>query len=297
MKYAVSDEGVAALQMLSNSITGAIGDIFQFTANVQSAMDEHSDTIGPHRTSLNAAIMDIYQSIRTSVEPANSLSEMLKEVAEAYQEIIDNDRIKSGSAGSDSKESIGDGQSKKGSFSGGVFGGKEETQSTQMFGQFETGKYENGDSVVKGDNFEQYMSDYYDYESSTYESLGDNSIVETIPPSKIEGIHIGSTEMEDNGRFWSQHKSDGTADSFTEIASHIPEVKSQIDAGKSLSEIKENSDLAECVDIYFDPSNIPRVVKSNGYYEFDSNGRHRILAARELGYDIPVKIIGIRRRK
>ena len=36
------------------------------------------------------------------------------------------------------------------------------------------------------------------------------------------------------------------------------------------------------------------VIEWDGYYEFSSNGRHRILAARALGHDIPVKVIGKR---
>ena len=229
------------------------------------------------------------ECIRNSAEPANYIAECLCEVADGYQEIIDNDVFN----GNNSVESA-----KGSSFFGRMFGsGSKNKSGGNKFGSFETGKYQNGDSVVKGDNFEQYMSDYYDSENFTYESLGDNAVVETISPSKIEGIHLGTTEIEDSGRFWGQHERSGTEDSFKEIASHIPEVKSKLGAGQSLSDIRSDPSLSKCVDIYFDPSNIPCVVKSNGYYEFDSNGRHRILAARELGYDIPVKVIGIRTRK
>ena len=102
--------------------------------------------------------------------------------------------------------------------------------------------------------------------------------------------------MADGSIFWSQHESGGTRESFVAIASNIPEVEKLLQAGLSLEEIRENPSLERCVNIYFDPSNIPRVIQSHGYYEFDSNGRHRILAAREVGYNIPVKIVGIRRR-
>lgn len=156
------------------------------------------------------------------------------------------------------------------------------------------GQYDNGDYVIKGDNFDKYMEDYYDYDNHKGESLGDNSYTETISPSQIEGIHLGETEAMNSGVFWSQHKSDGSLDSFKEIASHIPEVKSQLDAGKSLTEIRSDPNLEACVSVYFEPSNIPRVYKCDGYYEFEANGRHRILAARELGYDILVNVIGIR---
>lgn len=296
-KYAVNEEGIQALSTMANSSLEAVSQITSLTTRVSSVSDNNSFTLGPHKQSLDAAIEDIISSLQQANEPIETLAEKLKEIAEAYSEIIGNDRMKPDSNATSTGGSPIGGQPKGGSFLGRIFGGKKETSSSQKFGSFDTGKYKNGDSVVKGDNFEQYMSDYYDSENSNYESLGENSVVETIPPSKIEGIHLGTTEMEDNGRFWSQHESGGTADSFKEIASHIPEVKSQLDSGKTLSEIRNNPDLGRCVDIYFDPSNIPRVVKNDGYYEFDSNGRHRILAARELGYDIPVRIIGIRTHK
>ena len=188
--------------------------------------------------------------------------------------------------------------SKGSSFFGRMFGGGSKNNSGgNKFGSFDTGKYENGDTVVKGDNYEQYISEYYDSENSIYTSISDNPVIETISPSSIEGIHLGTTEANDPARFWGQHESGGTADSFKEIASHIPEVKAQLDSGRPLSDIQADPVLGRCADIYFEPSSIPRVVKNNGYYEFDSNGRHRILAARELGYDIPVKVIGIRTRK
>lgn len=293
MKYAVNDEGVNALNTTASSLLEALNTVYQSTSSLQNISEGYGETLGPHKSSLDEALKEIYLSLKDAAEPIQSISSTLKDIADGYQEIIENDRMKADATASSVGGGAGGGQSKWSSF----FGGGKKSQGSRTFGSFETGQYQNGDHVIKGDNFEQYMSDYYDSENSTYESLGDNSIVETIPPSKIEGIHLGSTEMEDNGRFWGQHESGGTADSFKEIASHIPEVKSQLAAGKSLSDIKSDPALERCVDIYFEPSSIPRVVKSNGYYEFDSNGRHRILAARELGYDIPVRVIGIRYRR
>jgi hypothetical protein len=140
------------------------------------------------------------------------------------------------------------------------------------------------------------MRDYYDSENSHCESLGASSFFDNIPPSAIEGISLGPSEAQNPEAFWSRNgnEMDHTADSFCEIASHIPEVRQQLELGKSLDEIRDDPALERCVDIYFEPSNAVRVVKSNGYYEFDGHGRHRILAARKLGYDIPVRVVGIR---
>lgn len=160
---------------------------------------------------------------------------------------------------------------------------------------FEIGEYYNGSPVVKGEMFEKYISDYYNSDSFVSENLNENSYIETIDPGRIEGIRLSSVELNNAGRFWSQHKNGGTAASFLEIASHIPEVEYQLKSGRNLSSLKEDPYLGMCTALYFEQSQIPRVAKCNGYYEFVDNGRHRLLAARELGYNIRVKVVEERR--
>ena len=60
--------------------------------------DEYEDTLGPHKASLDEALAEITESIKQAADPANSVAEKLTEVAEAYEEVIGNDRIK-GSSG------------------------------------------------------------------------------------------------------------------------------------------------------------------------------------------------------
>lgn len=164
--------------------------------------------------------------------------------------------------------------------------------SQNIFSGFETDEAMNGSDVfVKGDNYDKFKEDYYNAEESEYTAY-DEPVETEIPASSIEGIHIGEREAQDSSIFWSQHESGGTADSFREIASHIPEVKEQLANGATLDEICMDENLESCANIYF--RNKPKVVDHGDYYEFDSNGRHRILAARSLGYDIPVEIIGKR---
>ena len=183
-----------------------------------------------------------------------------------------------------------------GGFFSKLFSRNQSIPSGPKFGNFDLAPIKNGsDFFVRGTNYNQFINDYYNSEQSVYESLGENELIKTVSPGNIEGIHLGNTEAADSSIFWSQHESGGTRESFVEIASHIPEVEGLLQAGLSLDEIREKTFLERCVNIYFEPSNIPRVIQSRGYYEFDSNGRHRILAAREAGYNIPVKIVGIRR--
>ena len=164
----------------------------------------------------------------------------------------------------------------------------------EQFGSFKTDKHINGsDSFIKGDNYEQFKKDYYSPEESTYEAYDTPREID-IPPSMIEGIHLGESELENPSVFWSQHEKGGTEESFKEIASRIPDVREQLASGKTMDELLADPELSECAGIYF--ANKPKVIENDGYYEFDSNGRHRILAARAAGYDIPVEVIGRRSR-
>lgn len=130
-----------------------------------------------------------------------------------------------------------------------------------------------------------------EYHSSTYT---DGDRYETIDPNLIEGISVSSSEVENPDLFWSQHQAGGTKDSFVEIAKKIPDVQAKLNEGVLLSELFNDPELGACASIYFDvnsPSAV-RVLKGDGFYEFQSNGRHRVLAARALGYAISVVVVG-----
>lgn len=93
--------------------------------------------------------------------------------------------------------------------------------------------------------------------------------------------------------FWGRD-SGKTMESFLEIASHIPEVRHLLDRGASLDSLINDPRLGKCAEIYFDSnsSHFPTVYEADGFYEFSGNGRHRILAARHYGYEIPVRVAG-----
>lgn len=162
----------------------------------------------------------------------------------------------------------------------------------KMIEQFGTEKHRYGsDYFVKGDHYDQFESDYYTQDNSTYTEY-EIPQERDISPSLIEGIHLGKSEVENPSIFWEQHEKGGTAESFQEIASHIPEVRERLASGDSLDDLANDEKLSECASIYF--KNKPQVIERDGYYEFDSNGRHRIMATRALGYDIPVSVVGKR---
>ncbi len=97
MKYAVNEEGIEAMNTMASAITESVEELEGYTTTVQSAADEYEDTLGPHKASLDEALSEITESVKQAADPANSVAEKLTEVAEAYEEIIGNDRIKSSS--------------------------------------------------------------------------------------------------------------------------------------------------------------------------------------------------------
>lgn len=309
----------AVTSHLDTSIVGAIQGIQDEFSVERDRLDQQADILQHEKDELTKQISDEQIKLDTVQRKIDSLTgkkytggleevsqkcdSLLAELDEMLKEVDSEGDIGSGGGiGIDhtGKDSDVRTDTKPSSASGGflskLFSRNQASPNGPKFGNFDLAPIKNGsDFFVRGTNYDQFISDYYNSEQSTYESLGKNEIITTVSPRNIEGIHLGKTEAADSSIFWSQHESGGTRESFIEIASHIPEVENLLKDGLSLEEIRENPTLERCVSIYFEPSNIPRVIQSHGYYEFDSNGRHRILAAREAGYNIPVKIVGIRR--
>lgn len=94
MKYAVNEQGIQAMNKMASSVTEAVEEMRGLTAKVRSEAEGHQNSLGPHKKSLDTALSEIEQDLRQASEPAKGVAEKLTEVAEAYEEIIDNDRIK-----------------------------------------------------------------------------------------------------------------------------------------------------------------------------------------------------------
>lgn len=92
-------------------------------------------------------------------------------------------------------------------------------------------------------------------------------------------------------KFWSHHGN--SKERYMELASKIPEVKEQMDSGRSLEDIVTDERLGPCAAQYFKPDNMVKVYQYGDKYMFDSDGRHRVMAAQELGYEIPINLRGV----
>lgn len=295
MKYAVNEDGLNAMHSVVNSIQSSLESIIEMVKIIRNSINNHSGCMGPHETSLEEALSQIDENVKTASEPANSVADKLNEVAEAYQEIIENNNFSNNTDSINNSAQLSNTQGKGGAFSRIIgLGDKNSSNNTPSFSGFETGKLENGSNVIKGEHYSEYISDYYSSEDSTF-VRSEGIVVETISPSSIEGIHLDDRDINNPSVFWGMHNS--SKEFFEETASHIPEVQSALNSGKTVDELKNDPLLGTCTSIYFDPQKIPRVEKNDGYYTFDGDGRHRIIAAREYGYNIPVRIVGKRIRQ
>ncbi len=150
-----------------------------------------------------------------------------------------------------------------------------------------------GAYVVAGDGFEAYKKFAEDMDA--YEiKTSKKPAVKYVDPATIEDIRLSEHDIEDPESFWGQHKRFGTMDSFVRIAEHIPEVREKLYGGATLGQVKQDEQLRECAEIYFDMGNVNALsaYEGPGFLWFQTNGRHRALAARAAGHQIPVKILG-----
>lgn len=167
--------------------------------------------------------------------------------------------------------------------------------SAGRFHGLEVGRLKNGAVVVKGEHYQQFLEDYYNSEGFQAEQVDADAAVATVSPAQIEGVDLSDRDLEDSSGFWSMHNS--SQEFFEQTAAHIPDVQAALDSGRSLEELKSDPVLGDCAQTFFEPSKMPRVEKWGDYYAFDGDGRHRIITARALGYDIPVRITRVRRRR
>lgn len=116
------------------------------------------------------------------------------------------------------------------------------------------------------------------------------------PPS---GLHLSMVNSKDIiglfhndsiniDEFWKHHGENKAR--FTELALKIGTVRTMIEGGMNLEEIKQDSTLTACVEQYFSLDRAVRVYQYGDKYIFGGDGRHRVRIAQEMGLDIPVII-------
>lgn len=310
MRYSVTEQGISALKSMSQKVIAAEEDICSGVASVLVVSDSMANTLGPHKASLDSALENISNLINGTKQNVTEISNKLNMTAQAYEEFLQTDRIKDTVQSANGMAGIGG----LGALIGGIFGhsggeGKAAAgngpssgsaaemaagNSSQTFSDFQIAEdpYSEGTMNFPGSHYQEYLDIENNMDQYTFSTEGYDNVVEDISPDQIEGVTVSNVETAD--KFWGQHETGGTEDSFLGIASHIPDVKGELEKGKSIDDIKEDPVLGSCAQQYFSPlsSEQVRVVKCGDFYLFDGNGRHRILAAKHFGYSFPIHVTG-----
>lgn len=92
--YKANEEGIAALNTMAAMLSEAKEAILHSTQTIRSVSEEHNDTLGEHKASLDEILDDVSSRIKETSSSIESVQEMLQDVADGYQEILDHDRFK-----------------------------------------------------------------------------------------------------------------------------------------------------------------------------------------------------------
>jgi len=88
MVYSVNQEGVEAMKTMASKVDSAVEELMNAASALRRASDEYNDTLGPHKKELDGALEAIEHSVKQASDPAESVSRILNEIAEDYEEII-----------------------------------------------------------------------------------------------------------------------------------------------------------------------------------------------------------------
>lgn len=93
-KYAVNNEGVSALCQLSTRVSNCCESLNGLIADLKNACGDKGQVLGPHYASVEEALETIQAEVNKAKEPSISVSETLLDIADSYEEIIENDKVK-----------------------------------------------------------------------------------------------------------------------------------------------------------------------------------------------------------
>lgn len=108
--------------------------------------------------------------------------------------------------------------------------------------------------------------------------------METVPANEISGVDTSDPN------FWNHHGYD--KQNYMQLAENLPEVQSRLEQGATYEELRSDPALAATARAYYGPDTPITIEKqADGSLAFGSDGRHRIAAAQELGYNVDAQVI------
>lgn len=122
-------------------------------------------------------------------------------------------------------------------------------------------------------------------------SLSEYESVQLGSTRDIEGVYLSDRELGNPEGFWTRNGREGwSRENILRRASHIQDVRQNTESGMSLDELSQNPVLDDTIRSYY--NNPVQVAQVGSYYVFQSDGRHRTLAAQSLDTYIPVLVTG-----
>ena len=122
------------------------------------------------------------------------------------------------------------------------------------------------------------------------------SVTETAEsgPDTFQMVRPNEIDMSDelgmdDPYFWNHHGN--TKEDYMDLAGKLPEVQERLDGGESLDDLYQDPDVGATARQYYHPDHMIKLeADPDGNLVSTGDGRHRLLAAQELGYDVPVNI-------
>lgn len=107
---------------------------------------------------------------------------------------------------------------------------------------------------------------------------------------KASDIDLAHAQGMNNDHFWKHHGNNKAT--YMEIAERIPDVQKALDSGNTVAELMQDPALKDTVKAYFFTPNMIQVKQcADGRVFYIDDGRHRIHAAAEFGFTIPVCVV------
>ena len=143
--------------------------------------------------------------------------------------------------------------------------------------------------ISRGNHYEEYR-DYWENGNYTF-SRNENPELVYVRARDIEGVYLSDRELGNPEGFWTRNGREGwSRENILRRASHIQDVRQNTESGMSLDELSQNPVLDDTIRSYY--NNPVQVAQVGSYYVFQSDGRHRTLAAQSLDTYIPVLVTG-----
>ncbi len=89
MGVAVNAEGIKFLNELAGRLTDTGRIIIKACSRLETSYEENKALLGPHSASIQNVLEEIRNAMKETTDPIGNLSANIKDIAGAYQELID----------------------------------------------------------------------------------------------------------------------------------------------------------------------------------------------------------------